>query len=74
MNLTLSVDEVVVERARQVALARGTSLNALIRQYLEDLGGSRAELAAELAELYASAPADSGGYVFRREDAYEARR
>ena len=37
MNVTLSVDEQVVARARQIAAVRGTSLNQLIRDYLEDL-------------------------------------
>ena len=37
MNVTLSVDERVVVRARQVAAVRGTSLNQLIRDYLEEL-------------------------------------
>jgi hypothetical protein len=40
LNLTLSVDEKVVERAREVASRQGTSLQALIRQYLEALAGS----------------------------------
>ena len=37
MNVTLSIDEQVVAKARQVAAIRGTSLNQLIRDYLEDL-------------------------------------
>jgi hypothetical protein len=41
MNLTLSVDDKLVEKARQVAARQGTSLQALVRQYLETLAGSR---------------------------------
>lgn len=37
MNVTLSIDEQVVAKARQIASVRGTSLNQLIRDYLEDL-------------------------------------
>ena len=37
MNVTLSIDEQVVARARQIASGRGTSLNQLIRDYLEGL-------------------------------------
>jgi Family of unknown function (DUF6364) len=39
MNLTLSVDKQVVTRARKKADALGKSLNQLVRDYLETLGG-----------------------------------
>ena len=37
MNVTLSIDDQVVAKARHVAAVRGTSLNQLIRDYLEEL-------------------------------------
>ena len=37
MNITLSIDDRVVAKARQIASVRGTSLNQLVRDYLEDL-------------------------------------
>ena len=37
MNVTLSIDEQVVAKARHVAAVRGTSLNQLIRDYLDEL-------------------------------------
>jgi hypothetical protein len=37
MNVTLSIDEQVVAKARHVAAVRGTSLNQLIRDHLEEL-------------------------------------
>ena len=37
MNVTLSIDEQVVAKARRIASVRGTSLNQLVRDYLEDL-------------------------------------
>ena len=40
MNVTLSVDEQLVARARKKAEALGKSLNQLIRDYLERLAGS----------------------------------
>lgn len=43
MNITLSVDTQVVERARKVALALGKSLNQVIREHLEQLAGMDAE-------------------------------
>lgn len=40
MNVTLSVDDQVVSRARRKAEALGKSLNQLVRDYLERLAGS----------------------------------
>ncbi|HUF51393.1 MAG TPA: DUF6364 family protein [Longimicrobiales bacterium] len=70
MNLTLSVDERVVERARSVAEAMGTSLNQLIRDYLESLAGGddlEADL-AELRELTRAAKGRSRGWKFDRDE------
>ena len=39
MNVTLSVDEQLVARARKKADALGKSLNQLIRDYLQKLAG-----------------------------------
>jgi len=54
MNLTLSVDDKLVEKAREVASRQGTSLQALVRQYIETLAGSRegATLARRLEEQW----------------------
>ncbi len=35
MNITLSADEELIARARDYARAQGTTLNQLIREYLE---------------------------------------
>ena len=37
MNITLSIDDQVVAKARHIAAVRGTSLNQLVRDYLDDL-------------------------------------
>jgi len=57
MNLTLSVDDNLVEKARQVASRQGTSLQALVRQYIETLAGSRegAALVQRLEEQWREA-------------------
>jgi hypothetical protein len=39
MNVTLSIDEQLVARARRKAEALGKSLNQLIRDYLQKLAG-----------------------------------
>ena len=42
MNITLSIDEQVAQRARLAAQKMGKSLNQVVRDYLEQLaGGSR---------------------------------
>ena len=40
MNITLSVDEQVAQRAREAAQKMGKSLNQAVRDYLEQLAGS----------------------------------
>ena len=39
-NLTLSVDEKTIDRAREAATAMGTSLNQLVRDHIERLAGA----------------------------------
>lgn len=80
MNLTLAVDEQVVEKARQVALRQGTSLQALIRRYLETLAGQRegAALAERLEQQWGEADKHlrrhpPKGFRFDRDQLYEER-
>ena len=75
MNLTLSIDEELAERARAVAAGRGKSLNQLVRELLEAETGIHdgAARARVLDELWATSTGHSGGMRIRREDAYEER-
>lgn len=75
MNITLSLADDLVERAREVARQQGTSLNALVRQYLERLarGGDDADLAEQFRALWAERSGHSGGWRFNREELYEER-
>ena len=75
VSLTLSVDEDVLDRARQVARHRGTSLNALVRKYIDHLAGKQTgeALARELQELWKQPRGDSKGKRWKREDLYEER-
>src|SRR5437870_12812788 len=80
MNLTLSVDDKVVEKARQVASRQGTSLQALVRQYIETLAGSRegAALVERLEEHWREADKflranPPRSYKFDRDELYEDR-
>jgi hypothetical protein len=71
VNVTLSIDEQTVERARKRAEALGKSLNQLIREYLQKLAGSDdAERSiAEFERL--SGKGNSHGQRFNRDEAHE---
>lgn len=75
MNITLSIDESLAERARAVAAGRGKSLNQLVRDLLEAETGTHdgAARARVLDELWATSTGHSGGARFGREDVYEDR-
>jgi len=77
MNLTLAVDEATVEKAREVARQQGTSLNALLREYIERLAGrpSGAELAERLRAHWEHDPAGRSepGWRFDRDEIYDDR-
>ncbi len=71
MNLTLSVDEQLVERARKKASALGKSLNQLIRDYLQSLaGGDDAERSIEEFKRL-SGRGHSRGWRFDRDEIHD---
>jgi len=71
MNVTLSIDEQTVERARKKAEALGKSLNQLIRDYLQKLaGGDDAERSIEEFERL-SGGGHSQGWRFDRDEIHE---
>jgi hypothetical protein len=72
-NVTISADEEVVRRARDVARQQGSTLNAMLRRYLEVLAGRGAgsRAAEELLELYRTSGGRSGGRRIARDEAYE---
>lgn len=75
MNLTISVDDGTLQKARTLASKRGISLQDLLRQYLESLVGERpaSDVADQLLDLMRSAGGHSGGRRIRRDEAYEDR-
>lgn len=74
-NLTITVDDVLLKRARIKALEDGTSVNALLREYLEGyIGVQRTERALTgFADLADQSEASSGpaGRTWSRDDLYE---
>jgi antitoxin component of RelBE/YafQ-DinJ toxin-antitoxin module len=73
MNVTLSIDDDVIREARRRAEALGTSVNQLVRDYLEQLTGKRDPrvLAAELKRLSLMANGDRRGWKFNRDEIHE---
>lgn len=74
-NVTLSVSDETLAKAREAARRRGTSLNALIREYLAELAGNRGrgEAVKRLRQVWSRGGGHSGGRKVRREDAYQGR-
>ena len=75
MNITLSVDDEVIQSARRRAEALGTSVNQLVREYLQQLAGKTdaAADAAEFERLSRLAPGNSRGWKFNRDEIHERR-
>lgn len=73
MNITLSVDERIVRRARKKAHAVGKSLNQLVREDLERLAGSDdAERdVAEIRQLSRESRGRARGWRFNRDELHE---
>ncbi len=73
MNVTLAVEDEVVQEARHRAEALGTSVNQLVREYLEQLAGRTdpAADAAEFARLSRESQGNSRGWKFNREELHE---
>lgn len=73
-NVTLAVDDDVLRRARIRALEQGTSVNAVIRQYLESFAGKAPanEGVAAFLEVAGRASASDGksGRSWTRDDAH----
>ncbi len=73
-NLTLTIDEDLLRRARKVAIDRNTSVNQLVRDYLTELVGERQrrEAAVErLDELFRQGKGRLGPITWTRDDLYE---
>jgi hypothetical protein len=74
VDITLSIDEQLVERAREMLRATGKSLNQEIREHLEHLVGDQ-DLQRELEQfrLRAGQGRSDPGWKFDRDEIYEER-
>ena len=76
-NLTLSIDENLLRRARIRALERGTTVNAVVREFLEGYASEEERRGARrrfVDRARASvAGAEGSGRAWTREELYEGR-
>lgn len=73
MNITLSADKKIVDKARKYAEKHRTSLNSLVRDYLENISGEKynASNSKEFAGLaFKKAGRSPEGFHFDREEAH----
>lgn len=73
MNITLSVDAQIIERAREKASAMGKSLNQAVRDYLQQLAGDDDDELERDLEMFVrlSGLGNSNGWKFNRDEIYE---
>jgi hypothetical protein len=73
MNITLSIDEQLVERAREKLRATGKTINQEIREHLEHIvGDDDLERDIEFLERTAGL-GNSDGWKFNRDELHERR-
>lgn len=77
-NLTITVDGQLLKKARMRALEEDTSINAVLREYLEDYARADIERQRAVERVLASSQESEsgsgpGGRTWRREDLYEER-
>ncbi|CAM4426786.1 DUF6364 domain-containing protein [Nocardia ninae] len=73
-NLTIQLDEEVITSAKVIAVQRGTSVSALVTQYLREIAqdAERYEYAKQQAlQLMAEAEGHGGRVTWTREELYD---
>lgn len=74
MNLTITVDNDLLKRARIRALQEDTSVNAVLREFLEvyaGVGERRRDAVADLLALSKAATSRRGAASWTRDELYE---
>jgi hypothetical protein len=74
-NITLAIEDEVLDKVRVVAAQKRTTVNALVREYLTELAGREEEIAnarRDLLELMETSEGRMGpDWKFSREDSHE---
>lgn len=76
VRLTIALEEEILERARTKAQEQGTSVDEVLRTYLESYAGvqrerDRQEATKTLLDLSSRAQSGSGGRRWTRDELYE---
>ncbi len=78
MTLTLNIDEKIVERARELAKYRGTTLEVILGEYVRKMAGEpkmtreqAKQMIKDLQEMWATSHGDSRGEKWTREELHE---
>lgn len=75
-NLTLTIDDDILRKARMRAAAEGTSVNAVVRERLETYAGVREDrrrAVEEILDIARTSQAGSGGRRWSRDELYGER-
>ena len=73
-NVTLALKEATLREARRIAAERSTSLNAMIREFLEELTrreSRAAQARRRIAELCRQSRAEAGPRAWTRDELHE---
>jgi CHASE3 domain sensor protein len=73
-NVTIALDEALLREARRIAADRGTTLNAMIREFMEELTERESEAVKarrRIVELCRSSRAEVGPRTWSRDELHE---
>ena len=75
MKITVSIDEEIVKKVRNIAMDKGTTLTSMVRDYLTSIADSDAAArkadAAKLMETLEKVSREMGPRTWTREDLYD---
>ena len=74
-NITLAIDEEVLDKVREVAVQKRTTVNAMVRDFLAEIAGRDEKVAQARRELLRLMETSNGrmgpDWKFDREETYE---
>ena len=74
-NITLAIEDEVLDRARLVAAEKKTTVNAMVREFLSEVGKREDRIAAARLELLHLMDTSEGrmapGWTFDRDESHE---
>lgn len=73
-NLTLSIDKEVLKEARKQALERGTSVNQMVREYLQEISGmeeQKKQAMSHLKKMWKESEGEIGEITWTREELHD---